>query len=99
MQDNALIHTAYYLREQLELYRVYTINQLLYLPNLNLIEHLQQALKKQLYKLKPYLNNIRDLDSKQVKFKLGLKEAQAAIPKKLVRDLITSMLRRINAVL
>jgi transposase len=40
MQDNALIHTAYYLREWLELHGVHTINWPLYSPDLNLIEHL-----------------------------------------------------------
>ena len=99
MQDNAPIHTAHCSREWLELHGVHTIDWPPYSPDLNLIEHLWWALKKQLHKLKPYLDNIGDSDSEWVEFELGLKEAWAAIPEKLVRDLITSMPRRINAVL
>ena len=99
MQDNALIHTAHHSREWLELHGVHTIDWPPYSPDLNPIEHLWWSLKKELYKRKPHLDHMGGSESDWAEFEMGLKEAWAAIPEKLVRSLITSMPRRINAVL
>ena len=97
MQDNAPIHTADSSLEQLEIYDVRVLNQLPYSPDLNPIEYVQLVLKRTLYKLYPKFNTIGDLVEEQECFKAGLKEAQATIPYTLIKKLILSMLRRLEA--
>jgi transposase len=57
MQDNARIHTAYSTREFLENHGIWTINFPPYSLDLNPIEYLWWALKKELHKHYPHISN------------------------------------------
>ena len=98
MQDNAPIHTAGDSKEWLETHGVWTIEFPRYSPDLNPIEHLWWALKKKLHELYPEFDTIGDSEIEWARFEAGLTEAWAALPDSLIRTLITSMPRRLDAV-
>jgi hypothetical protein len=56
------------------------------------------ALKRKPYKLYLEFDYIGDSLEEWERFKAGLKEAWAAIPDSLIKKLVRSMLRRLNAV-
>ena len=98
MQDNAPIYTTQLSKDQLIDYGVATIDFSKYLPDLNPIKYLQQVLKKKLYKLYPKFNTIGTLEEDWDRFEAGLVEVWAAIPDLLIRRLIYSIPRRLDAV-
>ena len=98
MQDNAPIHTARACTEWLEIHGIATVDWPPYSPDLNPIEHLWWALKQKLHKLHPEFDYMSDSQASWEAFELGLHEAWAAIPDSLIRRLITSMPRRLDAV-
>lgn len=96
MQDNSPIHTSQLSRNWLQLHQINTINWPPYSPDLNPIEHLWWALKREVYRLYPNIDNINTVDS-WAEFQSCLKTAWVAIPDSLIHTLITSMPRRIEA--
>ena len=98
MQDNAPIHTAKLSTEWLEAHGIATIDWPPYSPDLNLIEHIWWALKRKLYELHPEFDYMGDSLDEWDRFEMGLVEAWAAIPDTLIRKLIMSMPRRLDAV-
>ena len=98
MQGNAPIHTALRSREWLEVHGVAIVDWSPCSPDLNPIEHLWWALKRKPHKLYPDFDTMCDSSEGWEQFEMGLEEAWAAIPDTLIRSLIKSMPRRLNAV-
>jgi hypothetical protein len=98
MQDNAPVHTAYHSRNWLEEHGIATIDWPPYSPDLNPIEHMWWALKRKLHELHPEFDHIGTSEDEWERFERGLQEAWAAIPDSLIRTLILSMPRRLDAV-
>ena len=96
MQDNAPIHTLRVSRNWLQVHQINTINWPPYSPDLNPIEHLWWALKREAYRRNPNIDSINTTES-WAEFEACLKAAWVAIPNTLIYTLITSMPRRIEA--
>jgi transposase len=97
MQDNARIHTSRATRAWLALKRVRTIDWPAYSPDLNPIEHLWWHLKKRMNKFYPQYNNYMRGQEEWDGFCSALQECWRAIPSRLIRALILSMPRRMQA--
>jgi len=97
MQDNAPIHTAKNTKAWLEQHGVWTIEWPKYSPDLNPIEYLWWALKQRVNKLHPEFDTMADSAEEWEAFEIGLQEAWALIPDKLIKRLIMSMPRRLAA--
>lgn len=96
MQDNAPIHKSNISKDWLDIHNINTIDWPPYSPDLNPIEHLWWALKKEVYRQNPDIDSIRSVES-WVEFEDCLKRAWVAIPDELIHSLITSMPRRLDA--
>ena len=83
----------------MQYYFITTLIQLLYLPNLNLIKHLQQKLKQTIYKLYSYLKDKGLLVEARKAFKDAAQEAQERIDQEQIDGLIDTMGRQIKAVI
>ncbi|KAF2844102.1 hypothetical protein T440DRAFT_354814, partial [Plenodomus tracheiphilus IPT5] len=68
-----------------------------YSPDLNLIEHLWWALKKRMFKFYPQYNNYMRAQEEWDSFCEALKECWRRIPRRLIKQLIRSMPRRMQA--
>lgn len=97
MQDNAPIHTSLKVRRWMADHGVQTLDWPPYSPDLNPIEHLWWALKKQVYKDYPELLQIGKADSDLEYFCECLKSAWRRIPRALIKTLIMSIPRRLSA--
>ena len=82
IQDNAPIYTIYKVRDQFIDNKIITTNQLLYSPNLNLIEYIQQVLQNLLVTRYPGLLALKG-ESEQdiINMQEALQDYQAQIPK------------------
>ena len=98
MQDNVPIHNAKYIKNFLEKHGIWTMEWPPYSPDLNPIEHLWWALKKLVYKLYPELATIGGSEEDLKALRKALKEAWKKLPNSLIRCLIKSMPRRLEAV-
>ena len=96
--DNAPIHTSHETTKWLEIIEIGVIDQPPYSPNLNLIKHLQWALKQKICKLHPKLEGQGGGQVDRDLFIKAAQEAWQALPQDLMKKLINSMLRRIEAV-
>ena len=96
MQDNVPIHKSNISRDWLDIHNINTIDWPPYSPDLNPIEHLWWALKKEFYRQNPDIDSIRSVES-WVEFEDCLKRAWVAIPDELIHSLIISMPRRLDA--
>jgi hypothetical protein len=98
MQDNAKVHTSKLTKKWLEERGIWTIEHPPYSPDLNPIEHIWWALKRKLHELHPEFDLLKDSQEEWHRFCEGLKEAWLAIPDSLIKKLIHSMPRRLEAV-
>ena len=98
MQDNDRVYIAKFTKIQLEERGVQTIKHPPYLLDLNSIKHMWWALKKKLHELHPEFNQLGESAEEWSRFCEALKEAWLAIPDTLIRKLIYSMPRRLEAV-
>ena len=97
LQDNARIHTAEVTMDWLDLHDVSVLDWPPYSPDLNPIEHMWLALKRTLHKLHPKFDTMGESVEEWEAFEMGLKEAWATIPDELIKKLILSMPRRLEA--
>ena len=97
MQDNASIHTAHAVRAFLAEHGITTINWPPYLPNLNPIKHLLWVLKKLVFKHYLQYNNFSEAKEQWEGFCEALKKCWSMIPGRLIKALILSMPRRLEA--
>ena len=96
--DNTLIHTSNFVKEWLETHSVWTLDFPLYSPNLNPIEHLWLALKRKILELHPELEQMGQSKEDLERLIEACKEAWLALDQSLMRHLIDSMDRRLEAV-
>ena len=96
--DNALIYILNLIKEWLKTHGVQTLDFPLYSPNLNLIKYLQLALKRKILKLYPELKQMGQSKEDLERLIEACKEAWLAINQGLMRRLIDSMDRRLEAV-
>ena len=98
MQDNALIHTAKKVKKWFDENGITIIDWPPYSPNLNPIEHVWYVLKQLVYQVNPDIDSVTGSDDKvrEVLCK-ALEEAWALIDEEMLRSLIVSMERRIEA--
>lgn len=97
MQDNASIHTARAARAFLAKHGITTIDWPPYSPDLNPIEHLWWVLKKLVFKHYPQYNNFSRAEEEWDGFCEALKRCWRMIPGSLIKTLIISMPRRLEA--
>jgi transposase len=97
MHDNARIHTSRASRAFLAQHRITPINWPAYSPDLNPIEHLWWHLKKRMFKFYPQYNNDSVAEEEWSGFCEALKECWRSIPGKLIKRLIMSMPRCLDA--
>ena len=98
VQDNAPIHNSYHTKEWLEVRGIWTLEWPPYSPDLNPIEHLWWALKKLVHKLHPELITMGNSESDWDALKAAIVEAWQKIPNSLIKRLVESMPRRLEAV-
>lgn len=98
VQDNAPIHRALVVESFIERHGIWTLEWPAYSPDLNPIEHVWWALKKLVYKLHPELKRMGRSAAAWEALHAALQEAWVAIPDSLIRNLIYSMPRRLEAV-
>ena len=98
MQDNARVHTAYSTQEFIESYGIWVMDWPPYSPDLNPIEHLWWAFKRNIQKHYPELSTHGRSQEEWDRFCDALKDCWEKIPTSLIRKLILSMPRRITAV-
>jgi transposase len=97
MQDGAGIHRARVVQPFFKLHHITTLDWPPYSPDLNPIDHLWWVLKKRMYKLYPQYNNWSKAAEEWEGFCESLKECWRSIPAKLIKRLILSMPRRLEA--
>ena len=90
-QDNALIYTLRLTSAFMQYHLITTLIQPLYLPNLNLIKHLQQKLKQTIYKLYSYLKDKGVSAEARKAFKAAAQEAQERIDQGQINGLINTI--------
>ena len=98
MQDNAGIHRSRAVAAFHIEHHINTIKWPAYSPDLNPIEHLWWALKRRMFKHYPQYNNYSKVAEEWEGFCEALKKCWRSIPGKLIKRLILSMPRRLNAV-
>ena len=98
MQDNALIHTAKKVKKWFDENGIIIIDCPPYSPIWNPIEHVWYVLKQLVYQVNPDIDSVTGSDDKvrEVLWK-PLEEAWALIYEEILRSLIVSMERRIEA--
>ena len=96
--DNAPIHMSNLVKEWLETHGVWTLDFPPYSPDLNPIEHLWLALKRKILELHPELEQMGQSKEDLERLIKACKEAWLAIDQGLMRRLIDSMDRRLEAV-
>jgi transposase len=79
-QDNARIHIAGGTLEWLQEHRIEYINWPVHSPELNPIEHVWKALKANLHRMYPYLQDLTDNEANKQELRRCLQEAWRAIP-------------------
>lgn len=97
-QDNARIHNFGGTPEWLQLYGIEYIDWPPHSPDLNPIEHVWKALKSNLRKMFPHLQDLKDNRASREELIRCIKLAWAAIPPSLIRKLVESLPRRLEAV-
>lgn len=97
LQDNSRIHTSKKVGEWLVENDILAISFPPYSPDLNPIEHMWWALKKKLHERNPELDYMGTSAEEWDTFEHALIDAWFAIPDSLIKSLITSMPRRLDA--
>ena len=100
MQDNALIHSAKKTKAWFQNMGIEVMEWPPYSPDLNLIENLWALLKKECFKIYPDTNSLKGKDDEaESKLFSILQEAWANIREEITEGLISSMARRVNALI
>jgi len=97
VQDNAPIHNCKESKKWLESHGIWVLEWPPYSPDLNPIEHLWWKLKKLLYTHYPHLNNMGESAEDLKALQAALKACWRMIPGSLIKRLILSMPRRLEA--
>jgi hypothetical protein len=97
-QDNAKIHVSKATMEWLELRGIWVIDWPAHSPDLNPIEHVWAALKRELYRRFPHLHALKKNELDIAEFKRMIKVAWEGIDQRMIDRLIDSMGRRLRAV-
>jgi transposase len=97
LQDNARVHTSVETKGYLERHGIWCLNYPPWSPDLNPIEHMWWALKRIVHQRCPELDTIGESQEDWDRFCKALKEGWQLIPDTLVRQLIHSMPRRLQA--
>jgi transposase len=96
-QDNARIHVAISTQEWLQNHGIWVIDWPPHSPDLNPIEHVWKALKKNLYEIFPNTDSLRNNEADITELEQQLQTAWRAIDQDLVRRLVESIPRRLRA--
>ena len=98
MQDNAAIHTAKKVKKRFDENGITVIDWPPYSPDLNPIEHVWDVLKKLVYQVNPEIDSVTGGDDRvrEVLWK-ALEEAWALVDEEMLKSLVHSMERRIEA--
>jgi transposase len=99
LQDNARVHTSQWTKDYLERHGIWCLEHPPYSPDLNPIEHMWWALKRTMHQCFPEFDTIGESQEDWDRFCAALKEAWQMVPDALVRKLIHSMPRRLEAVI
>ena len=100
MQDNASIHTSRLARQWFQENGIEVLEWPPYSPDLNPIEHLWYRLKKNVYDIRPDIEEVGgNVDHIQEVLYDSLEQAWVRIEGKVMEDLVRSMQRRVKAVI
>ena len=99
IQDNALIHTAYKVRDWFKEQRIPCVDQPPCSPDLNPIEHVWKVLKRTVLDLHLKLKDIQGEENICKALGTALQEAWSLIPKEFFNRLIESIEARVKAVI
>lgn len=98
-QDNAPIHTAEDVKEWLERHGIWVLEWPPYSPDLNPIEHIWWRLKQKVFELYPELERQGASEEALNNLRSACKEAWRLIGRELIKAVVDSMPRRIEAVI
>jgi hypothetical protein len=96
-QDNAGIHTSKVSMSFLVEHGISLIDWRPHSPDLNPIEHVWARLKRDLYRMFPWVSKLKKNAADIAKFKVCLEAAWEAIPQDFIQGLLESMPGRIEA--
>ena len=100
MQDNASIHTSRLARQWFQENSIEVLEQPPYSLDLNPIKHLWYRLKKNVYDVRPDIEEVGgNIDHIQEVLYNSLEQAQVRIEGKVIEDLVRSIQRRVKAVI
>jgi transposase len=99
MHDNARVHTAKIVTRLLQEKGLRVIKWPPYSPDLNPIENLWAIMKKEIYRLYPWLEHAPDTEETLRALIEAAKEAWHAIPQQILRNLSDSMPRRVKDII
>jgi transposase len=98
LQDNAPVHTASLTQKWLEEHGVWVLDFPPKSPDLNPIEHLWRALKREIIRRHPDLELMGESEADWQALREAIKEAWNRIGEELLQSLVDSMPRRLAAV-
>lgn len=98
-QDNARIHNFGGTPEWLQIHGIEYIDWPPHSPDLNPIEHIWRFLKDKLVSLFPELRDLDNNEASRAQLRAALQVAWREIPQDLIRRLIDSIPRRLQAVI
>ena len=98
-QDNSSLHTSHAAREWLEEHGIWVLDWRALSPDLNPIEHLWYALKRAVLAVYPNLDQQGNTEEARESLIRACQEQWKVIRRSLLRKLIMSMPRRIEAVI
>ena len=100
IQDNALIHKAKKVLKWFKDMAIPLIDQPLYSPDLNPIEHIQVHLKRKVMEMHPeYIEQVGKGEDDIRRLEIAITEAWDALPKSLFDSLIKKYKKRVAAVI
>ena len=99
MQDNAAIHTSQASKRWLLEHTIQWIGWPPYSPDLNPIEHVWKLLKDKIRALFPHVRDLKDNEADKAEFKRCVKLAWEAIETPVIQRLVSSLPRRLAAVI
>jgi transposase len=98
IQDNAPIHKAVVTRDLIESHGIWVLDFPPNSPDLNVIEHAWWALKRELYRMHPDIEDWGQSIEVIQRINIALQQAWRNLPQSLFQELIDSMPRRLKAI-